>query len=124
MVELDLETEELMSSIEEIAQDNLAKQQMLDDLKTDVLDRISTIVQMKMNYEELNRKHQKLSEIYDPHHIRDCLKEAALKADEDAETIAEQFLLGMSCYINTEKFLQILLLTNKFTSYISSQTRT
>lgn len=94
LVELDLETEELMNSIEEIAQDNIAKQQMLDDLKTEVIDRISTIVQMKMNYEELNKKHQKLAEMYDPHRIRDCLKESALKADEDAEVIAEQFLLG------------------------------
>ncbi|CAK1592892.1 unnamed protein product [Parnassius mnemosyne] len=94
LVELDLETEELMNSIEEIAQDNIAKQQMLDDLKTEVIDRISTIVQMKMNYEELNKKHQKLAEMYDPHRIRDCLREAALKADEDAEVIAEQFLLG------------------------------
>ncbi|XP_068621991.1 vacuolar protein sorting-associated protein 37A [Battus philenor] len=94
LVELDLETEELMSSIEEIAQDNIAKQQLLDDMKTEVIERISSIVQMKMNYEELNKKHQKLSEMYDPHRIRDCLKEAALKADEDAEVIAEQFLLG------------------------------
>ncbi|XP_023940522.1 vacuolar protein sorting-associated protein 37A [Bicyclus anynana] len=94
LVELDLETEELMTSIEEIAQDNLSKQQMLDSLKSEVLDRISTIVQMKMNYEELNRKHQKLSEMYDPYRIRFCLKQAALKADEDAESIAEQFLLG------------------------------
>ncbi|CAH2056134.1 unnamed protein product, partial [Iphiclides podalirius] len=94
LIELDLETEELMNSIEEIAQDNIAKQQMLDDLKTEVIDRISTIVQMKMNYEELNKKHQKLAEMYDPHRIRDCLKESALKADEDAEVIAEQFLLG------------------------------
>ncbi|XP_041970552.1 vacuolar protein sorting-associated protein 37A [Aricia agestis] len=94
LIELDMETEEVMASIEKIAQDNISKQQILDDLKTDVLDRISTIVQMKMNYEELNRKHQKLSEVYDPHHIRDCLKVAALKADEDAESIAEQFLLG------------------------------
>lgn len=94
LIELDLETEELMCSIEKIAQDNLAKQETLHSLKTDVIDRISTIVQMKMNYEELNNKHQKLSEKYDPHRIRDCLKEAALKADEDAEVIAEQFLLG------------------------------
>lgn len=94
LLELDLEAEELMGSIEEIAQDNIAKQQTLDDLKTDVIDRISTIVQMKMNYEELNRKHQKLADMYDPHRIRDCLKEAALKADEDAEAVAEQFLLG------------------------------
>ncbi|XP_063836648.1 vacuolar protein sorting-associated protein 37A-like [Ostrinia nubilalis] len=94
LIKLDLETEELMNSIEEIAQDNIAKQQMLDELKTDVIDRISTIVQMKMSYEELHRKHQKLAEMYDPHRIRDCLKEAALKADEDAEVIAEMFLLG------------------------------
>ncbi|CAH0404439.1 unnamed protein product [Chilo suppressalis] len=94
LIKLDLETEELMSSIEEIAQDNLSKQQALDDLKTDVIDRISTIVQMKMNYEELHRKHQKLAEMYDPHRIRECLKQAALKADEEAEVIAELFLLG------------------------------
>ncbi|XP_053622091.1 vacuolar protein sorting-associated protein 37A-like [Plodia interpunctella] len=94
LVELELETEELMSSIERIAQDNIAKQRSLDDLKTEVIDRISTIVQMKMNYEELHRKHQKLAEMYDPHRIRDCLKIAAMQADEDAEGIAEQFLLG------------------------------
>lgn len=94
VVELDLETEELITSIEEIAQENLTKQQMLDDLKTDVIDRISTIVQMKMNFEEMNRKHQKLSEMYDPYRIRDYLKEAALKADEESEVIAEQFLTG------------------------------
>lgn len=98
LIELDLETEELMTNIEKIAQDNILKQQMLDNLKTDVLDKISTIVQMKMAYEELNRKHQKLSEMYDPHRIKDCLREAALKADEDAETIAEQFLLGIYFY--------------------------
>ncbi|KAF9405778.1 hypothetical protein HW555_013612 [Spodoptera exigua] len=94
LVELDLETEELMTSIERIAQENIAKQQALDDLKTEVIDRISTIVQMKMNFEELNRKHMKLAEMYDPHRIRDCLKEAALKADEESEVIAEQFLTG------------------------------
>ncbi|GBP42891.1 Vacuolar protein sorting-associated protein 37A [Eumeta japonica] len=94
IIELDMETEEVMSNIETIAQENLTKQQTLDDLKTQVIDRISTIVQMKMNYEELNRRHQKLSEMYDPHRIRDCLKEAALKADEEAEHIADEFLLG------------------------------
>lgn len=94
LIELDLATEEVMTSIEQIAQDNITKQQLLDDMKTEVIDRISTIVQLKMNYEELNRKHQRLSEMYDPHKIRDCLKEAALKADEDAEGVAEQFLLG------------------------------
>ncbi|CAG9794547.1 unnamed protein product [Diatraea saccharalis] len=102
LIKLDLETEELMCSIEEIAQDNITKQQMLDDLKTDVIDRISTIVQMKMNYEELHRKHQKLAEMYDPHRIRDCLKEATLKADEEAEVIAELFLLGK---ITVEAFI-------------------
>ncbi|XP_014364717.2 vacuolar protein sorting-associated protein 37A [Papilio machaon] len=94
LVELDLETEEVMNRIEQIAQENIAKQQMLDDLKSEVIERISSIVQMKMHYEELNRKHQKLAEMYDPHRIRDCLKEAALKADEESEVIAEQFLLG------------------------------
>ncbi|KAH9637593.1 hypothetical protein HF086_014757 [Spodoptera exigua] len=39
LVELDLETEELMTSIERIAQENIAKQQALDDLKTEVIDR-------------------------------------------------------------------------------------
>ncbi|KAM3955663.1 vacuolar protein sorting-associated protein 37A [Aphomia sociella] len=94
LIQLELETEEIINSIEHIAQDNLAKQQSLDDLKTEVIDRISTIVQMKMNYEELHRKHQKLADMYDPHRIRDCLRAAALQADEDAENIAEQFLLG------------------------------
>ncbi|XP_052748939.1 vacuolar protein sorting-associated protein 37A-like [Galleria mellonella] len=94
LVQLELETEEIMNSIENIAQDNISKQQCLDDLKTEVIDRISTIVQMKMNYEELHRKHQKLADMYDPHRIRDCLKVAALQADEDAENIADQFLLG------------------------------
>lgn len=94
LLELDLETEELMLSIEEIAHDNITKQQTLDDLKTDVIDRISTIVHLKMNYEELNKRHQKLAETYDPHRIRDCLKQAAMAADEESEVIAEQFLLG------------------------------
>lgn len=94
LVELDLETEEVMNSIEQIAQENMEKQQMLDELKSEVIERISSIVQMKMQYEELNRKHQKLAEMYDPHRIRDCLREAALKADEESEVIAEQFLLG------------------------------
>ncbi|CAH0602031.1 unnamed protein product [Chrysodeixis includens] len=94
LVELELETEELMTSIEEIAQENIVKQQALDNLKTEVIDRISTIVQMKMNFEELNRKHQRMAEMYDPHRIRDYLKEAALKADEESEVIAEQFLTG------------------------------
>ncbi|CAK1546453.1 unnamed protein product [Leptosia nina] len=94
LAEIDLETEELMNSIEEIAQDNLAKQQMLDDMKSKVLDGISAIVQMKMSYEELHKKYQQLCEGYSPHRIRDCLKDAALTADEDAEAIAEQFLLG------------------------------
>ncbi|CAB3257434.1 unnamed protein product [Arctia plantaginis] len=94
IVELEQETEELMTSIEEIAQENLEKQQMLDDIKSEVVDRISTIVQMKMNFEEMNRKHQKLSEMYDPYKIRDYLKEAAMKADEESEVIAEKFLTG------------------------------
>lgn len=38
----------------------------------------------------------KLAEMYDPHRIRDCLKEAALKADEESEVIAEQFLTGLN----------------------------
>ncbi|XP_026322690.1 vacuolar protein sorting-associated protein 37A-like [Hyposmocoma kahamanoa] len=94
LMEVDMETEELMSSIEDIAQDNLSKQQMLDDLKTQVLDRISRIVQLKMNYEELNKKHARLAESYAPHRIRECLKAAALRADEDADHIADQFLMG------------------------------
>lgn len=35
-MELELETEELMTSIEEIAQENIVKQQALDNLKTEV----------------------------------------------------------------------------------------
>ncbi|KAJ2943330.1 hypothetical protein O0L34_g12137 [Tuta absoluta] len=94
LLELELETEQLMSGIECIAQENMSKRQQLDSLKTDVIDRISTIVQMKINFEELNRKHQRLSEIYDPHRIRASVRESALTADEDAERVAEQFLLG------------------------------
>ncbi|XP_022121076.2 vacuolar protein sorting-associated protein 37A [Pieris rapae] len=94
LAEIDQETEELMNSIEEIAQDNLKKQEMLDDMKSKVLEGISTIVQMKMSYEDLNKRYQELCEGYSPHHIRDCLKDAAIRADEDAEAIAEQFLLG------------------------------
>ncbi|XP_048004081.1 vacuolar protein sorting-associated protein 37A-like isoform X3 [Leguminivora glycinivorella] len=94
LLALNLETEELMLSIERIARDNIAEQQRLEELKTDVVNRISALFQMKINYEELHTRHQKLSEEYDPHRIRDCLKTAALKADEDAESIAEQFLLG------------------------------
>lgn len=102
LVELDLETEEVMGRIEQIAKDNISKQQTLDDLKTEVIDRISTIVQLKMNYEELNQKYQKLAATYDPHKIRDCLKAAAVKADEDADGIAEEFLLGN---ISVETFI-------------------
>lgn len=88
------ETDEIICSIEKIAQQNVMKQQLLQDLKGGLKEKVTQVESMKMRLDELNKKHQQLTEMYNPHNIRQRLHEAAHMADKEADDIAEKFLDG------------------------------
>ena len=57
---------------------------------------------LKARYDHLIQRYNKLSEVFTPDHIKECLRRAADESHEESEKIAEDFL---NRKIDVERFL-------------------
>lgn len=71
-------------------------------MQTEVSERMQTVTALKSRYDQLIQKYDKLSEVFAPDHIKDCLRRAADESHEESEKIAEDFL---NRKIDVERFL-------------------
>lgn len=74
----------------------------MKQLQEDVAEKVQTVEALKPCYDQMVQKYNKLSEVFAPDHIRDCLKKAADDSHEQSEKIAEDFL---NRKIDVERFL-------------------
>lgn len=81
---------------------NLSKEQQLAELREEVAEKAETMETLKARYDKLVEQYNKLSEVFAPEHIRDCLSQAADESQEQSEVIAQDFL---DRKIDVERFL-------------------
>lgn len=81
---------------------NVAKEPELRELQSDVANKVQTVAALKAKYDQLIQRYNKLSEVFAPDHIKECLKKAADESHEESERIAEDFL---DRKIDVERFL-------------------
>ncbi|KAM0733809.1 Vacuolar protein sorting-associated protein 37A [Formica fusca] len=94
--------EDAMDWVEKTAEANAAKEPELKQLQADVTDNVKTVAVLKARYDHLIQRYNKLSEVFTPDHIKECLREAADESHEESEKIAEDFL---NRKIDVERFL-------------------
>ncbi|XP_069681970.1 vacuolar protein sorting-associated protein 37A-like [Periplaneta americana] len=94
--------DDMITKNEELAKENLSKQPQLEKLQYSVRDKLETVAALKNSYENLSQEYQRLSDKYAPSNIKESLRLAALRSDEESERIAERFLGGK---INVEQFV-------------------
>lgn len=94
--------EDTIDWVEKTAEANVAKEPELKQLQVDVAEKIQTVTVLKARYDQLIQRYNKLSEIYTPDHIKECLRQAADESHEESEKIAEDFLNGK---VDVERFL-------------------
>jgi len=94
MKEIDRTMEEWITRNEEVAKETLSKEGRLEELRAGVAELWETARQLKGRHETLNQEYQRLADKYSPQSIRQEVKRAAVKSDEESELIAEQFLNG------------------------------
>lgn len=94
--------DDFITKNEELAKENLSKQPQLEKLQYSVRDKLETVATLKNSYENLSQEYQRLSDKYAPSNIKESLRLAALRSDEESERIAERFLGGK---INVEQFV-------------------
>lgn len=92
MKEINRNLEDCMTGVEELAKENLSKESRLQELKKIIQEKSEIVAQLRSRHEALSLEYQKLAEKYSPQSIRECLKDAVMKSDEESERIAEQFL--------------------------------
>ncbi|XP_023245189.1 vacuolar protein sorting-associated protein 37A [Copidosoma floridanum] len=100
--EIDSAVESAIEWVEKTAESNLLKEQELQELRNDVAEKVKEMEALKTTYENLVEKHNELSKVFDPEHIRDCLSKAADASQEQSEVIAQDFL---NRKIDVERFL-------------------
>nr|XP_050853392.1 vacuolar protein sorting-associated protein 37A isoform X2 [Vespula vulgaris] len=81
---------------------NVAKEPELKQLQANVAEKIRTVAVLKARYDQLIQRYNKLSEIFTPDQIKECLRQAADESHEESEKIAEDFLNGK---VDVERFL-------------------
>ncbi|XP_011645131.1 vacuolar protein sorting-associated protein 37A isoform X2 [Pogonomyrmex barbatus] len=94
--------EDAMDWVEKTAEANAAKEPELEQLQVDVADKVKTVAALKARYDHLIQRYNKLSEVFTPDHIKECLRQAADESHEESEKIAEDFL---NRKIDVERFL-------------------
>ncbi|KAK2520968.1 vacuolar protein sorting-associated protein 37A [Columba livia] len=85
---------ELVKSIEELAKKNLLLEPSLEAKRQMVLDKYEQLTQMKAAFEKKMQRQHELSESCSPSALQARLKVAAHEAEEESDTIAEDFLEG------------------------------
>ncbi|XP_014603869.1 PREDICTED: vacuolar protein sorting-associated protein 37A [Polistes canadensis] len=94
--------EDTIYLVEKTAKANAAKEPELKQLQADVTEKIQTVAVLKARYDQLIQRYNKLSEIFTPDQIKECLRQAADESHEESEKIAEDFLNGK---VDVERFL-------------------
>ncbi|XP_043280229.1 vacuolar protein sorting-associated protein 37A-like [Venturia canescens] len=94
--------DEHIDAVEKIASENLSKETDLKDLQAEVAEKIETVTVLKARYDNLIQHYNKLSVVFTPDHIKECLKQAADESHEESEKIAQDFL---NRKIDVERFL-------------------
>ncbi|XP_077270710.1 vacuolar protein sorting 37A isoform X1 [Temnothorax americanus] len=94
--------EDAMDWVEKTAEANAAKEPELKQLQADVADKVKTVAALKARYDNLIQRYNKLSDVFTPDHIKECLRQAADESHEESEKIAEDFL---NRKIDVERFL-------------------
>ncbi|XP_012271054.1 vacuolar protein sorting-associated protein 37A [Orussus abietinus] len=100
--EINTAIEDTMDWVEKTAVANLTKESELRQLREDVAEKVDTVAILKARYDKLIQRYNKLSEVFAPDHIKECLKQAADESHEKSESIAEDFL---DRKIDVERFL-------------------
>uniref|UniRef100_A0A8D0HD16 Vacuolar protein sorting-associated protein 37A n=1 Tax=Sphenodon punctatus TaxID=8508 RepID=A0A8D0HD16_SPHPU len=86
--------DDLVKSIEELAKKNLLLEPSLDAKRQTVLDKYEQLTQMKITFEKKMQRQHELSESCSKSALQARLKVAAHEAEEESDTIAEDFLEG------------------------------
>ncbi|KAI4501100.1 hypothetical protein M0802_003903 [Mischocyttarus mexicanus] len=94
--------EDTIDWVEKTAKANAAKEPELKQLQDNVTEKIQTVAVLKARYDQLIQRYNKLSEIFTPDQIKECLRQAADESHEKSEKIAEDFLTGK---VDVERFL-------------------
>ncbi|XP_033223373.1 vacuolar protein sorting-associated protein 37A [Belonocnema kinseyi] len=100
--DIDAAVEDTIDWVEKTAASNLTKEEELKQLQEEVGSKVETVKELKARYDQLIRKYNKLSEVFTPDHIKECLQKAADESHEKSEKIAEDFL---NRKIDVERFL-------------------
>ncbi|XP_012531597.1 vacuolar protein sorting-associated protein 37A isoform X2 [Monomorium pharaonis] len=100
--DINMAIEDAMDWVEKTAEANAAKEPELKQLQADVVDKVKTVAALKARYDHLIQRYNKLSEVFTPDHIKECLRQAADESHEESEKIAEEFL---NRKIDVERFL-------------------
>lgn len=80
----------------------MAKETELKELQAEVTVKVEKVTVLKARYDNLIQQYNKLSIVFTPDHIKECLKISADESHEDSEKIAEDFL---NRKIDVERFL-------------------
>lgn len=88
--------------VKKTAEANIAKEPELRELQAEVASKVETVAVLKAKYDQLIQRYNKLSEVFTPDHIKECLSRAADESHEESERIAEDFL---NRKIDVERFL-------------------
>lgn len=91
-----------ITNVENLAQENLNRENEVLSLKTEVNNLTCCLSEIFAEYQSLTAQYSKLCEKFDPHSIRGNLVDSIAKVDEESEKIAENFLNGE---VDLEKFL-------------------
>lgn len=90
-----------------LAQGNLSEKPRIEELKNDIVDKMAVLDGLRQSFEANCEQHLALSEQFRPSNIQTNLKVAILQAEEESETIMEQFLTRkMDVEDFTQRFLQ------------------
>ncbi|TFK14920.1 PH and SEC7 domain-containing protein 2 [Platysternon megacephalum] len=89
-----MDKDDLVKSIEELAKKNLLLEPSLEAKRQTVLDKYEQLTQMKGTFEKKMQRQHELSESCSASALQARLKVAAHEAEEESDTIAEDFLEG------------------------------
>ncbi|XP_003701158.1 vacuolar protein sorting 37A [Megachile rotundata] len=100
--DINVAIDEAIDWVQKTAEANIAKEPELRELQSDVANKVQTVTVLKARYDQLIQRYNKLSEVFTPDHIKECLRKAADESHEESEKIAEDFL---NRKIDVERFL-------------------
>ncbi|XP_073464202.1 vacuolar protein sorting-associated protein 37A [Aquarana catesbeiana] len=98
--------EDLVKNIEELAKKNLMLEPILESKRQALLDKYELLTQMKSTFEKKLQRQHELSESCSLSALQARLKVAAHEAEEDSDSIAENFLEGKT---ETDDFLNLFM---------------